>query len=148
MKRKVRVIQPPKRRRALGEINVTPLIDVVLVLLIIFMVVTPLLEKQLVVQTPATEAIESDEVPEQLVVSLDSAGGLKLNDDPVLEAELADTLRARLTGAKEKVVFFKADDAAPYAALARALGQGRAAGATLGFAVEDDAATAGSGTPP
>ena len=64
-----------------SDINITPLVDVVLVLLIIFMVVTPLLEKDIGVRVPATEQVEekAEVPPDQLVVHIDSAGELSIN---------------------------------------------------------------------
>src|SRR6516165_9825693 len=77
-----------KRKYAIDEgrpnsdINVTPLVDVVLVLLIIFMVVTPLLEKDIMVRVPdeENETVEEPD-PEQLVVTIDEQGGIKLNSE-------------------------------------------------------------------
>src|SRR3954449_912636 len=84
-----------------SEINVTPLVDVVLVLLIIFMVVTPLLEKDIEVRVPDADDIqETTEVPpDQLVVSLDAEGGLKINADVIPPAEYVEKL-TRMIAAK------------------------------------------------
>ena len=134
-----------------SEINVTPLVDVVLVLLIIFMVVTPLLEKDITVRVPATEKVEElNEVPpDQLVVRVEDSGGLTINNDKVPEAEYVDRLKALLAPKSDadKVVFFVASDAANYGKLVTALDGAKAAGAkTLGMATElpDVAPTPGS----
>src|SRR3954469_3713214 len=68
-----------------SEINVTPLVDVVLVLLIIFMVVTPLLEKDISVSVPNTEKVEQvvDVPPDQLVVKLLASGDITVNGDKI-----------------------------------------------------------------
>src|SRR5215510_7667870 len=81
-----------------SDINVTPLVDVVLVMLIIFMVVTPLLEKDITVRVPATEQVEQvQEVPpDQLVVRVSAEGDLSINTDKVPVAEYVDRLRAIL----------------------------------------------------
>src|SRR3954464_1589896 len=81
-----------------SEINVTPLVDVVLVLLIIFMVVTPLLEKDIEVRVPDSDEIqETTEVPpDQLVVSLDAAGAMKINADAIADADYVERLRRNL----------------------------------------------------
>lgn len=119
-----------------AEINITPLVDVVLVLLIIFMVVTPLLEKSIGVDLPSTEQPESlppEAVPEQTVVRVDAAGAFFIGDEPTGAEVLEETLRARLarvTKPTERVVFFVSSDSAPYAALVRALDAARRAGAT------------------
>src|SRR5215468_397510 len=67
-----------------SDINVTPLVDVVLVLLIIFMVVTPLLEKDIMVRVPdedQPEEVQPEDLQDQLVVTIDEQGGIKLNSE-------------------------------------------------------------------
>src|SRR5438128_2570707 len=78
-----------------SEINVTPLVDVVLVLLIIFMVVTPLLEKDIPVRTPNSEKVEQvKEVPEdQIVIYIKRDGALRINSDTVAPQELVEKLK-------------------------------------------------------
>ena len=131
-----------------SDINVTPLVDVVLVLLIIFMVLTPLMEKDIDVRVPQSEQVEdSSEVPpDQLVVALDERGQLKLNLEVVAESEYVEKLKrvlaARVPG--ERVVFFAADDRASYARLVAALDGARLAGAeTLGMMTDPLPAPAG-----
>src|SRR5947207_1129640 len=124
-----------------AEINITPLVDVVLVLLIIFMVVTPLLEKDITVRLPATEQVEQkyEDAPDQLVVRIDSAGELTINNEKVPAAEYVDRLKTVLAAkpANDKVVFVLADDATNYGRLIAALDGAKAAGAeTLGMATE------------
>jgi biopolymer transport protein TolR len=124
-----------------SEINVTPLVDVVLVLLIIFMVVTPLLEKDISVRVPATEKVEqiTEVPPDQLVVRLDKSGDISINNDKVPEAEYIDRLRAQLAPKPpaDKIVFVVADDAVNYGKLVTVLDGAKQAGAeTLGMATE------------
>lgn len=125
------------------DINVTPLVDVVLVLLIIFMVVTPLLEKDIAVSVPSTEKVEQvDEVPpDQLVVKLAASGGLTINDEKV---EHGDAYVQRLEGVlskkapKDRVVFVLAEDGASYGKLVHLLDGAKRAGAkTLGLMTDD-----------
>jgi biopolymer transport protein ExbD/biopolymer transport protein TolR len=124
-----------------SEINVTPLVDVVLVLLIIFMVVTPLLEKDIDVRVPDSEQVEPEtEIPpDQLVVSLDVAGRIKINSEDVSDEEYVARL-TRVVAAKprgEKLVFFMADEKTNYGKLVAALDGARQAGAeTLGMMTE------------
>ncbi|WP_246357018.1 ExbD/TolR family protein [Pyxidicoccus fallax] len=115
-----------------SEINVTPLVDVVLVLLIIFMVVTPLLNRHIAVQLPATsDSPPSEPPPPQWVVGLTPEGRLTLNDTPVEDADYVPRLRkvldARPRG--QRHVFFKVDDRAGYGRWVMALDGARAAGA-------------------
>jgi len=123
------------------DINVTPLVDVVLVLLIIFMVVTPLLEKALPVRTPASEKVEEvfDIPPNQIVVYINKQGDFRVNSDTVTMAEYQSKLK-ELFGTRpsaDKVVFFVADDELNYAKLIALLDATKLAGAeVLGFATE------------
>src|SRR5512142_3230891 len=97
-----------------SDINVTPLVDVVLVLLIIFMVVTPLLDKMLRVRVPDAEQTEQSEQPQatQIVVSVNKDGHLLINNEEVDDAGYVQRLRrvlaARAPG--DRLVFFSAAD--------------------------------------
>ncbi|NVJ27033.1 MULTISPECIES: ExbD/TolR family protein [Myxococcus] len=119
-----------------SEINVTPLVDVVLVLLIIFMVVTPLLEKDILVRVPDTE-VENEPPPDpdaqQLVVLLDKDGGYSINTEKVPTADYVPRLKRMLAAKKadDKVVFFMADDATNYGRLILAMDGAKGAGAKV-----------------
>ncbi len=122
-----------------SEINVTPLVDVVLVLLIIFMVVTPLLEKDIGVRVPTMEQVEtpSDVPPDQLVVHLTASGDLEIDSEKVAGDAYVTALGARLQKRADKTVFFLADDRAPYPAMVHMLDGAKQAGAiTLGMGTE------------
>jgi biopolymer transport protein TolR len=124
-----------------SDINVTPLVDVVLVLLIIFMVVTPLLEKDIPVRTPASEKVEEiQDVPlDQIIVYVNKDGDLRINADKVSAQDFSPTLKRILDPrpSADKVVFIVADDACNYAKLIRVLDGARLAGAeVLGFATD------------
>lgn len=121
-----------------ADINVTPLVDVVLVMLIIFMVVTPLLEKDIEVRVPTTEQVEQQkEVPkDQLVVRVGSEGELKINTETVTQDKYVERLRQILAprSSADKVVFIVADDKTNYGRLVAALDGAKQAGAeTLGM---------------
>jgi biopolymer transport protein ExbD/biopolymer transport protein TolR len=147
-----------KRRYSISEgrpnsdINVTPLVDVVLVLLIIFMVVTPLLEKDIQVRVPGRHPAETtpEDMLDQLVVSIDETGQIKLNSEP-LDDESYKTRIKRALAAKsyeEKLVFFLPDDKAPYPRVVQALDWTRAAGAfLLGVVTEPVAGVLPGGAP-
>jgi len=124
-----------------SDINVTPLVDVVLVLLIIFMVVTPLLEKDIEVKVPETEKVENTtEVPmDQLIVSLSEKGEIKINSEVIEEADYVTRLKRMIAAKKagEKLVFFMPDEKANYGSLIKALDGAKVAGAeTLGMLTE------------
>jgi biopolymer transport protein TolR len=123
------------------DINVTPLVDVVLVLLIIFMVVTPLLEKDIAVRTPSTEKVDQiQEVPpDQLIVYVDSRGELRVNTENVGRGEYVDRMKKLLSSRApdDKVVFVVADDKLGYSKFVSVLDDTKGAGAkTLGFATD------------
>jgi len=126
-----------------SEINVTPLVDVVLVLLIIFMVVTPLLEKDIEVRIPETEEVPTEQQPQddtQLIVKLDPDGTYSINTEPVAPADYVNKLKRMLSAKKkeDRIVFFVADDKANYGKLVAAFDGAKQAGAfVLGMATED-----------
>jgi biopolymer transport protein ExbD len=127
-------VKPQSRPNS--DINVTPLVDVVLVLLIIFMVITPLLEKDIEVKVPETEVENTPppENPDQLVVQLDESGGIKINAESMGNLEDYKARLKRMLAAKprdERVVFFMANDKANYGQLVGALDGAKAAGATI-----------------
>jgi biopolymer transport protein TolR len=117
-----------------SDINVTPLVDVVLVLLIIFMVLTPLLEKDIQVRVPDedTEVLPEPD-PDQIVVSVEESGAIKLNTEQVDDASYVERMK-RVLAAKppeEKLVFFIPEEKANYARVIFALDGARAAGAKV-----------------
>jgi biopolymer transport protein ExbD len=118
-----------------SDINVTPLVDVVLVLLIIFMVVTPLLDKMLRVRVPDAEQTEQYEQPQatQIVVSVDKQGKILINNEEVADDGYVQRLRRALAARApgDRIVFFSADDAALYQRLVVALDGARQAGAEI-----------------
>jgi biopolymer transport protein ExbD len=120
-----------KRGGLRADINVTPLVDVVLVLLIIFMVLTPSLLKHLTAAVPkkpdqATAAVPSES---SIIVEYTAKRELSVNSEPVAPEALAQKLVERLRGARQKVVFFKAEDDAPYGEVVRLMDVARGVGA-------------------
>jgi biopolymer transport protein ExbD len=124
-----------------GEINVTPLIDIVLVLLIIFMVMTPVMLKELVAKVPqkSTELVPQPPGENPIVVELDARDQLSLNGEPVAPEALAGAVGERLRHDRQKVVFFKIDDDANYGRAVRIMDLCKGAGAaTLGIITKDE----------
>jgi biopolymer transport protein ExbD len=129
-----------------SAINITPLVDVVLVLLIIFMVVMPLAEKDLTVRIPETEQVQTtDEVPpNQIIVNVPRSGVFEINGEAIADERYVDTLKTRLgqRAPTDRVVFVTPADEAPYRRLVKAMEGARSAGATaLGMTTEPPPAT-------
>jgi biopolymer transport protein TolR len=122
-----------------SDINITPLVDVVLVLLIIFMVAVPLLQMGYAVQVPpkVTTAIPQPDA-DQIIVRLDEQGHSFINKTQVEPADFEGRLRTALTGRQNKVVFFAADGDLPYDKVATFMDMVRDAGAqNLGIVFDD-----------
>jgi TolR protein len=112
-----------------SDINVTPLVDVMLVLLIIMMLVAPLLQQGVSVKLPtASNTTDKPETQGQTVVAIASNKDMYLNAKPVREAELATRINELLENQKEKVVLIKADEEVEYGAVMAAMDQLRQAG--------------------
>ena len=119
-----------KRGRNTPEMNVTPLVDVVLVLLIIFMVVTPLLAKQFWLQLPKQDAEAAPPSENKSVVlTVKKDGALALNGAAIEKTELRDKVSRVMAARSEKVIYFDAADDAPYANTVEAMDLARQGGA-------------------
>jgi biopolymer transport protein ExbD len=117
------------------QMNVTPLVDVVLVLLIIFMVITPLLSKQFWVHTPKQEKTEvtpedaaKDPTP-PLVLRVGAGNTVTVNGQDIAVDDLADRLRRMFAARDDHILFFDADDAAEYGFTVQVMDRAREGGA-------------------
>ena len=122
-----------------SEINVTPLIDVVLVLLIIFMVLTPSMLKNIPMMVPDKAEDDTPAMPPDSALMVESTANreLTVNSEAVAVEALAAKLQERLKARRQKVVFFKAEDKAPYGEVVRLLDIARGSGAeTLAIVTE------------
>ncbi len=121
-----------------SDINITPLVDVVLVLLIIFMVITPLLQMGYDVKVPPKSTAPITDVPaDQLVVSLTPQNRVFLNKQEVTLPQLAQQLSDILKNRRDKTVFFSADDGTTYGECVKVMDIVRNAGAkNLGIVLE------------
>ena len=112
-----------------SDINVTPLVDVMLVLLIIMMLVAPMLQQGVSVKLPtATNTVDKPEVQGQTVVAIGRDKQMYLNAKPVQESDMATKVNELLENAKEKIVLIKADEEVEYGAVMAAMDQLRQAG--------------------
>jgi biopolymer transport protein TolR len=112
---------PMQKRKLMGEINVVPYIDVMLVLLVIFMVTAPLLTQGIEVELPKAGAEPIDDVPNHppLVISVDAEGNLYVNvgddeDEPVSGKEVVARVGAVLRNRPDTPILVKADRSVPY----------------------------------
>ena len=107
-----------------AEINVTPLVDVMLVLLIIMMIVAPLLQQGIPLTLPiATNSVDKPETADQTVVAIDAAGRFYVGAAEVRSGDLGRRVNEVLETKNEKVVVIKADRAAQYGAVMDAMDQ-------------------------
>ena len=112
-----------------SDINVTPLVDVMLVLLIIMMLVAPMLQQGVAVRLPtAANTTDKPETQEQTVLAISKDKSFYLNAKPVTEGEMATRLNELLENKKEKIVLIKADEEVEYGAVMQAMDQLRNAG--------------------
>jgi biopolymer transport protein TolR len=102
-----------RRQTSLAEINVTPLVDVMLVLLIISMLASPMLQRGIHLELPSTET--ASEIQEaRVVVSVDRNGRIRINDRPVHPELLAERMKSLSATRPEETVFLRADKLLPY----------------------------------
>src|SRR5690606_14974619 len=102
------------RRSRLSEINVTPFVDVMLVLLIVFMITAPLLTVGVPVELPRTEAKQLESEPDPLSITIRADGSIFLQETPVTSEELVARMRAISREGYDRRVFIRADATADY----------------------------------
>lgn len=116
-------------RTSLAEINITPLVDVVLVLLVIFMITAPVLQSGIEVAIPKTRTVR--EITEQrLVLTIDRDSGLFLGDTPVNIHELPQKLHQGNADPSKQVIYLRADERVPFGAFASVMDAVKQAGIT------------------
>ena len=112
-----------------SDINVTPLVDVMLVLLIIMMLITPMLQQGVAMRLPqASNTVDKPTTQDNTTVAVGKDGSMYVNAKQVSEAEMASKVTEALENKKEKVVFIKADEEALYSAVMSAMDQLHQAG--------------------
>ena len=126
-------VGPDGARRIRPVMNVTPLVDVVLVLLIIFMVITPLLSRQFSTSLPLQEKADTPPSPPggptPVVLTLDRDGRARLNDTAISDDELAARLPRVMAALAEPVLFFSAHDDVPHGRVVEVMDRARGHGA-------------------
>ena len=118
-----------RTQSSLADINITPLVDVVLVLLVIFMITAPVLQSGIEVAVPKTRTVK--EITEQrLVVAIDRDQQVFLGDKPVNLHELPQLLQASMGPSSKKVIYLRADERVPFGAFASVMDAVKQAGIT------------------
>jgi biopolymer transport protein TolR len=119
-----------RRRRSLpiSEINVTPFVDVMLVLLIIFMVAAPLLTVGVPIDLPETRAKALEGDTEPITISINSAGEIFIQDTPILIDEVVPKLEAIAANGYEERIYVRGDQDADYGTMMKLMGRINAAG--------------------
>ena len=132
--------EPGGRAGSISQINVTPLVDVMLVLLVIFMVTAPIIQQGISINVPKVRAAALEGEDQQLVVAVNGKGEIYLNDTPIALAELGDKLQAILRLRPDRLVFLRADQNVRYGEVMRVIAAVKGAGVErLGMVTEPPA---------
>lgn len=126
-----------QQEESISQINITPFVDVMLVLLVIFMVTAPILQQGVNVDLPEVASGPLEGSDEQLVVSVTRDGKVLLNDSPVKTEELSQRLAAILRVRPDRAVYLRADKNIPYGKIVEVMAAVRNAGVRkLGMVTE------------
>ncbi|MFC5520082.1 ExbD/TolR family protein [Polaromonas jejuensis] len=129
--------------RPMSDINVTPLVDVMLVLVVIFIITAPLLASTIRLDLPKTDAARVAETPRFVTLVVDKSGQAFLNDKPLALDELARRLAEMAGSYPDTEVQLRADEAVPYGRVVEVMGVAQKAGLSrIGFVAEPGPAAA------
>jgi biopolymer transport protein TolR len=118
-----------RTRSSLADINITPLVDVVLVLLIIFMLTAPILQSGIEVDVPKTRTVK-EITEDRVVISIDKQQRVFLGNDPININQIADTLRRKVRDPQHQSIFLRADENVPFGAFATVMDAVKQSGIT------------------
>ena len=116
-----------RTQSALADINITPLVDVVLVLLIIFMVTAPVLQSGIDVSVPKTKTVKQI-TEERMVISINKDQRIFLGNDPININEIGNRLRQRIRDPRQQSIFVRADENVPFGVFATVMDAVKQAG--------------------
>ena len=134
-------LERTKGSEPMSDINVTPLVDVMLVLLVIFIITAPLLASSIRLDLPKTDAAKPGEPPKFVTLVVNQGGQAFFNDRPVTQGELATALRLAAQDNPETEVQLRADQGVPYGRVVEVMGEAQKAGLNrIGFVAEAPAA--------
>ena len=121
----------------MSEINMTPLIDVMLVLVVIFIITAPLLASSIKLDLPKSEAAKPNEAPRYVLVVVDKTGQVFLNDKPVTTGEMAASLVRIAAESPDTEVQLRADETVAYGRVVEVMGLAQKAGLNrIGFVAD------------
>ena len=118
-----------RTQTSLSDINITPLVDVVLVLLIIFMVTAPVLQSGIEVNVPKTRSVK-EITEERLVISINKEQRVFLGNDPVNINEIGAKIKQKIRDPKHQSIFIRSDEDVPFGAFATVMDAVKATGIT------------------
>ena len=132
----------------MSEINVTPMVDVMLVLLVIFILTAPLLTSSIKLDLPKTDAAKPVDAPKFVTLVVDKTGQVFLNDKPVSPDQLKSSLAQTAGQNPDTEVQLRADEAVPYGKVVEVMGVAQQAGLNrIGFVADTPAAPATTSAP-
>ena len=132
-------LERTKGEAPMSDINVTPLVDVMLVLVVIFIITAPLLASSIRLDLPKAEGTQAGDAPRFVTVVVDKAGKLFLNDKPVSAPELTERLTAAAKQNPETEIQLRADQGVPYGRVVEVMGIAHQAGLSrIGFVAEPE----------
>lgn len=130
-------LERSQRAAPMSEINMTPLVDVMLVLVVIFIITAPLLASSIKLDLPRSDAAKPGDAPKFVTLVVDKAGQAFLNDQPLDLAQLAQKLAQTAQSNPETEVQLRADAAVPYGRIVQVMGTAQKAGLNrIGFVAE------------
>jgi len=130
-------LQPRPLATPMSEINMTPFIDVMLVLLVIFVITAPLIGSSLPLDLPRSDAAGASQAPAFVALAIDREGRLYVGDEPVGQAQLIERVREAARRDPATEVQLRADRSVPYGRVAELIGWVQQAGLTrIGFVTE------------
>jgi biopolymer transport protein TolR len=134
-------LERTKGSAPMSDINMTPLVDVMLVLVVIFIITAPLMTSAIKLDLPKTEAAKPVDAPKFVSIVVDKTGQIFINDQVTSLAQLAESLSKTAQVSKETEVQLRADEAVPYGKVVEVMGAAQKAGLSrIGFIAQANAA--------
>ena len=141
-------LERSKGSEPMSEINVTPMVDVMLVLLVIFILTAPLMASSIKLDLPKTDAAKASEAPKFVTLVVDKTGQIFLNDKPIVIDELRTSLSQTAVKNPDTEVQLRADEAVPYGKVVEVMGAAQKAGLNrIGFVADAPASASSPASP-